>query len=175
LRITRMSAARWQSFATARAKRPSLGATDTHVQGLALDLAHTGRSWVSEHGARGGDELNGGAGAGTTAVPVVTHSASYSVRRSLAAQSAPGLVDPRGSGPPRFAPSGLADRRGDGIQAGVAICSPVGWSSARWCAGSACRPDGTVASRRPFQSGRGSGMCARGRWLSSTCFTRSAR
>jgi len=74
--------------------------------------------------------------------------------------------DPRGLDP-RDCPLRSGDRPWrsyPGLKSGNLFA--VGWSRAM-CAGISLQADGTVASeRRPFQSGRGSGMCARARWLS---------
>jgi len=81
--------------------------------------------WVSEHGARGGDELNCEARR-ELRLAVVTHSPRvFRSRRSSAAQSAPGLGGSNGGLTPAIAPLRVwRSTVAIGIQAGVAICSP---------------------------------------------------
>jgi len=85
-------------------------------------------------------------------------------------------VDPRRVwDPQRIAPSGLATTVAIGIQAGVAICSPVGWF-ARCAQDQVLQADGTVASEEDHSNReRGSGMCAKGPDGISTCSPNSAR
>lgn len=83
-----------------------------NIQGLALDPA-TNQIWVTEHGARGGDELNAVQPGSNYGWPVVTHSREYWGGQISAEQSRPGMVDPLVVWTPAIAPSGLAVYRGD--------------------------------------------------------------
>ncbi|MBT9312453.1 PQQ-dependent sugar dehydrogenase [Leptothoe kymatousa TAU-MAC 1615] len=84
-----------------------------NIQGLAY---HGGQQqvWVTEHGARGGDELNRLAPGNNYGWPVVSHSREYHVDRLVSErQSQPGMVDPDIVWTPSIAPSGLAVYNGD--------------------------------------------------------------
>lgn len=83
-----------------------------NIQGLALD-PETNQIWVTEHGARGGDELNAVQPGSNYGWPVVTHSREYWGGQISAEQSRPGMVDPLVVWTPAIAPSGLAVYRGD--------------------------------------------------------------
>jgi glucose/arabinose dehydrogenase len=83
-----------------------------NIQGLALDPA-TNQIWVTEHGARGGDELNAVQPGRNYGWPLVTHSREYWGGQISAEQSRPGMVDPLVVWTPAIAPSGLAVYRGD--------------------------------------------------------------
>ena len=83
-----------------------------NIQGLALDPA-TDQIWVTEHGARGGDELNQVQPGSNYGWPVVTHSREYWGGQISAEQSRQGMVDPLVVWTPAIAPSGLAVYRGD--------------------------------------------------------------
>ncbi len=97
---------------------PFLDQTDTrpeffttghrNVQGLALDSA-TGFLWVSEHGSRGGDELNRLIPGENYGWPLVSHSREY-VRGTRVSenQTLPGYADPALVWMETIAPSGLA-------------------------------------------------------------------
>lgn len=78
-----------------------------NIQGLAYDPARN-RVWASEHGARGGDELNLVQRGANYGWPLVTHSREYSGPEITPTRSAPGMVDPRRVWTPAIAPSGLA-------------------------------------------------------------------
>ena len=78
-----------------------------NIQGLAYDPAAR-RVWASEHGARGGDELNLVNPGGNHGWPLVTHSREYFGPEITPRRSAPELVDPRRVWTPAIAPSGLA-------------------------------------------------------------------
>jgi glucose/arabinose dehydrogenase len=78
-----------------------------NIQGLAYDPERN-RVWASEHGARGGDELNLVKPGGNYGWPLVTHSREYSGPEISPTRSAPGMVDPRRVWTPAIAPSGLA-------------------------------------------------------------------
>lgn len=85
-----------------------------NIQGLAVD-SQTGRIWATEHGARGGDELNLLQRGENYGWPVVTYSREYTGGIISEEQSRPGMVDPKQVWTPAIAPSGLAvytsDRR----------------------------------------------------------------
>jgi glucose/arabinose dehydrogenase len=83
-----------------------------NIQGLALDPA-TDQVWATEHGSRGGDELNQLAANENYGWPVVTFSEEYSGGPISTEQSRPGMVDPITHWTPAIAPSGLAVYRGD--------------------------------------------------------------
>ncbi|MFB2982052.1 PQQ-dependent sugar dehydrogenase [Microseira sp. BLCC-F43] len=77
-----------------------------NIQGLALDPA-TNRVWATEHGSRGGDELNVPVASKNYGWPVVTHSREYSGGEISNLRSQPGMVDPKLVWTPSIAPSGL--------------------------------------------------------------------
>jgi len=83
-----------------------------NIQGLALD-SKTGQVWSTEHGSRGGDELNQLEPGENYGWPVVTYSDEYSGGPVSTEQSRPGMVDPITYWTPSIAPSGLAVYRGD--------------------------------------------------------------
>jgi glucose/arabinose dehydrogenase len=78
-----------------------------NIQGLAYDPARQ-RVWLSEHGSRGGDELNLVKRGANYGWPLVTHSREYSGPEITTRRSAPGMEDPRRVWTPAIAPSGLA-------------------------------------------------------------------
>jgi glucose/arabinose dehydrogenase len=82
-----------------------------NIQGLARDPA-TGTVWATEHGARGGDELNRIAGGENHGWPLVTHSLEYSGATITDERSRAGMRDPVSVWVPSIAPSGLAVYRG---------------------------------------------------------------
>jgi glucose/arabinose dehydrogenase len=83
-----------------------------NIQGLAFDPLR--RSvWASEHGARGGDELNRIEAGENYGWPRVTHSREYFGPAISEATSAPGLRDPEVVWTPAIAPSGLVVYAGD--------------------------------------------------------------
>ncbi|WP_198804743.1 PQQ-dependent sugar dehydrogenase [Leptolyngbya sp. BL0902] len=83
-----------------------------NIQALALDAA-TGQVWSTEHGSRGGDELNLLRAGENYGWPLVTYSEEYSGGPISDAVSRPGLADPILYWTPAIAPSGLAVYRGD--------------------------------------------------------------
>jgi len=83
-----------------------------NIQGITLDSA-TQQIWSTEHGARGGDELNLLEPGQNYGWPLVTHSREYSGGVISSEQSRPGMVDPRLVWTPAKAPSGLMVYRGD--------------------------------------------------------------
>ncbi|MGG6296671.1 PQQ-dependent sugar dehydrogenase [Leptolyngbya sp. AN02str] len=85
-----------------------------NIQGLTID-PETNQVWSTEHGSRGGDELNLIQGGENYGWPVVTFSREYSGGQISAEQSRPGMVDPLVVWTPSKAPSGLTVYRGDRI------------------------------------------------------------
>jgi glucose/arabinose dehydrogenase len=83
-----------------------------NIQGLALD-PDTNQIWSTEHGARGGDELNLLEPGENYGWPVVTFSEEYSGGPITSERSRPDMVDPITYWTPAIAPSGLAVYRGD--------------------------------------------------------------
>lgn len=83
-----------------------------NIQGLALD-PDTGQVWSTEHGSRGGDELNRLEPGENYGWPVVTYSEEYSGGPVSTERSRPDMVDPVTYWTPSIAPSGLAVYRGD--------------------------------------------------------------
>jgi len=80
-------------------------------QGLAFDSV-TGRVYESEHGPRGGDEINIIARAANYGWPVATHGIDYSGATITPYTTYPGMKDPIVVWVPSIAPSGLAVYRG---------------------------------------------------------------
>ena len=78
-----------------------------NIQGLAFD-AIANRVWATEHGARGGDEVNWVKAGENYGWPVATHSREYSGGLISPETSLPGMVDPKAIWTPSIAPSGLA-------------------------------------------------------------------
>ena len=78
-----------------------------NIQGLTFDPI-ADRVWASEHGARGGDEVNWVQEGENYGWPVATHSREYSGGLISPEQSLPGMVDPKLIWTPSIAPSGLA-------------------------------------------------------------------
>ncbi|MEL7350590.1 MAG: PQQ-dependent sugar dehydrogenase [Cyanobacteria bacterium P01_A01_bin.116] len=85
-----------------------------NIQGVALDAA-TGQVWATEHGSKGGDELNRIAAGENYGWPVVTHSQEYFGGEISSERSRPGMVDPLVVWTPAIAPSGLAVYRGEQV------------------------------------------------------------
>jgi glucose/arabinose dehydrogenase len=83
-----------------------------NIQGLAIDSA-TGAVWATEHGARGGDELNRITPAANYGWPTVTYSREYAGPRISDATSQEGMTDPAVVWTPAIAPSGLTIYTGD--------------------------------------------------------------
>jgi glucose/arabinose dehydrogenase len=74
----------------------------------------TQQVWATEHGSRGGDELNLIQPGKNHGWPVVSFSKEYSTGQPVApATSQPGMVDPLKVWTPAIAPSGLAIYNGD--------------------------------------------------------------
>jgi glucose/arabinose dehydrogenase len=87
-----------------------------NIQGMAFDPT-TQRVWATEHGARGGDELNLAEAGKNYGWPLVTHSEEYFGGKISAERSRPGLIDPKVVWTPATAPSGLAFYTGDRVPA----------------------------------------------------------
>jgi glucose/arabinose dehydrogenase len=84
-----------------------------NIQGMVYDPLQN-QVWVSEHGARGGDELNLVQAGENYGWPLVSHSREYSTGEPVApTQSQPGMVDPKLVWPMTVAPSGLAVYTGE--------------------------------------------------------------
>lgn len=83
-----------------------------NAQGLAMDYA-TGNLWETEHGPRGGDELNLIRKGLNYGWPVVTYGINYSGTPISAATEALGMEPPVLQWTPSIAASGLAVYRGD--------------------------------------------------------------
>lgn len=83
-----------------------------NIQGITVDRA-TNRIWSTEHGSRGGDELNLIGAGGNYGWPIVTHSKEYTGGEISEFRSLPGMVDPKVVWTPAIAPSGLAIYSGD--------------------------------------------------------------
>ncbi|AFY71816.1 glucose sorbosone dehydrogenase [Thalassoporum mexicanum PCC 7367] len=83
-----------------------------NIQGMTIDPL-TNQVWATEHGSRGGDELNLITGGENHGWPVATHSREYSGGLISPETSLPGMIDPVVIWTPSIAPSGLAFYRGD--------------------------------------------------------------
>jgi glucose/arabinose dehydrogenase len=83
-----------------------------NAQGLVYDSA-TGRLWETEHGPRGGDELNLIRRGANYGWPLVTHGINYNGTTITEKTSAPGMEDPIVDWTPVIAASGLALYQGD--------------------------------------------------------------
>ncbi|MBE9241988.1 PQQ-dependent sugar dehydrogenase [Synechocystis salina] len=84
-----------------------------NIQGMAYDPI-TQQVWATEHGSRGGDELNLIQKGENYGWPVVSFSKEYSTGQPVApVTSRPDMVDPLQVWTPAIAPSGLAIYRGD--------------------------------------------------------------
>lgn len=83
-----------------------------NIQGLMYDPVSQ-RVWSTEHGARGGDELNWVEPGENYGWPLVTHSREYSGGEITPERSRPGMVDPLIVWTPAIAPSGLLVYQGN--------------------------------------------------------------
>ncbi len=83
-----------------------------NVQGAALH-PQTGRLWTSEHGARGGDEINIPLPGRNYGWPVITHGVDYSGAKIGVGSAKEGMEQPVLHWTPSIAPSGLAFYQGD--------------------------------------------------------------
>jgi aldose sugar dehydrogenase len=80
-------------------------------QGAGLDAA--GTLWTSEHGARGGDEVNRIRKGANFGWPVISYGVHYSGAKIGQGTSAPGMEQPAHYWDPSIAPSGLMVYQGD--------------------------------------------------------------
>jgi glucose/arabinose dehydrogenase len=78
-----------------------------NIQGLARDPV-SGRVWATEHGPRGGDELNLIEGGNNYGWPLQSYGADYRTREPIGQRSVPGMTGPKVAWVPSPAPSGLA-------------------------------------------------------------------
>ena len=83
-----------------------------NAQGLVYDAA-SGRLWETEHGPRGGDELNLIRKGANYGWPLAGHGINYSGTRITKHKSLPGMEDPVVQWTPVIAASGLAVYHGD--------------------------------------------------------------
>lgn len=83
-----------------------------NIQGMALEPG-SGRVWATEHGARGGDELNLLRKGENYGWHLVTYSREYAGGKITDRRTAPGMVDPLVVWTPCIAPSGLTFYTGD--------------------------------------------------------------
>ncbi|MDY7020294.1 MAG: PQQ-dependent sugar dehydrogenase [Cyanobacteriota bacterium] len=83
-----------------------------NIQGLTIDPT-TNQVWATEHGSRGGDEVNLVRKGENYGWPVATHSREYSGGLISPEKSLPGMIDPKLIWTPSIAPSGLAFYTGD--------------------------------------------------------------
>jgi aldose sugar dehydrogenase len=107
---------------SAAANNPFAKATDAdpkiwsyghrNIQGLIFDPTAK-RVWATEHGARGGDEVNLVEAGKNYGWPLVTYSREYAGPEITLERSRPGLVDPKVVWTPSIAPSGLAIYNGN--------------------------------------------------------------
>ena len=86
-----------------------------NIQGMAYDPVRQ-RVWATEHGSRGGDELNLLTAGANHGRPLVSHSREYDSGRPVApTSSSPGFSDPRRVWMATIAPSGLAVVQGNRV------------------------------------------------------------
>ena len=83
-----------------------------NIQGLVYDSAKK-QVWATEHGARGGDELNLPEAGKNYGWPIITRSQEYFGGEISEERSRVGLVDPKVVWTPAIAPLGLAIYKGD--------------------------------------------------------------
>ena len=83
-----------------------------NIQGMCYDAA-SGRIWATEHGARGGDELNLLQPGKNYGWPKATYSMEYTGPEISPDRSLPGMEDPKVVWTPCIAPSGLTLYTGD--------------------------------------------------------------
>ncbi|MBD2078577.1 PQQ-dependent sugar dehydrogenase [Leptolyngbya sp. FACHB-17] len=111
------SAPRDNPFATNQTADPAIWSYGhRNIQGLAFDPLKQ-RVWATEHGARGGDELNLAQAGKNYGWPVVTYSREYFGGEISTARSRSGMVSPKVVWTPATAPSGLAFYTSDRIPA----------------------------------------------------------
>ncbi len=83
-----------------------------NIQGLVYDPTRK-QVWSTEHGARGGDELNLAEAGKNYGWPIVTHSQEYFGGDISQERSRAGMIDPKVVWTPSIAPSGLSVYTGD--------------------------------------------------------------
>lgn len=83
-------------------------------QSAAINPA-TGRLWIVEHGARGGDEINIPEAGKNYGWPAITYGVDYSGAKIGAGSSGPGMEQPAYYWDPSIAPSGMAFYTGDAV------------------------------------------------------------
>ena len=89
-----------------------------NIQGMTFDRANN-RLWSTEHGAKGGDELNLVQKGENYGWPKVTYSQEYSGGEISSERSRVGMQDPKVVWTPSIAPSGLAFYNGDLFAGGL--------------------------------------------------------
>ncbi len=109
-----------------RAQTPLSGLTATEHQGLALH-PKSRAVWATEHGARGGDELNLIRRGQNYGWPKATYSVEYFGLRISERTTLAGAVDPRVVWTPCIAPSGLAFYTGPEFPQWQGTCWPADW------------------------------------------------
>ena len=77
-----------------------------NIQGIAVD-PQSGRVWASEHGPRGGDEINLIEGGKNYGWPLQSYGVDYSSREPVGTKNVPGMAQPLVAWVPSPAPSGL--------------------------------------------------------------------
>ena len=87
-----------------------------NIQGM-VRHPQTGKIWLHEHGAQGGDEINLPERGKNYGWPVITHGIDYSGAKIGVGTSAPGMEQPLLHWTPSIAPSGMAFYTGDRIPA----------------------------------------------------------
>lgn len=108
------------------ADNPFVGRTDArpeiwswghrNIQGMTLH-PQTGRVWLHEHGAQGGDEINIPDRGRNYGWPVITHGIDYSGAKIGIGSAAPGMEQPLLHWTPSIAPAGMAFYTGDRVPA----------------------------------------------------------
>ncbi|CAN5676628.1 PQQ-dependent sugar dehydrogenase [soil metagenome] len=83
-----------------------------NIQGMTRDTK-TGRVWATEHGPKGGDELNHVEEGKNYGWPKVTLGRDYRSGDEIGQETAEGMIDPKVIWTPATAPSGLAYYSGD--------------------------------------------------------------
>ena len=147
------SAPAGNAFAKTAGARPeifTLGHRDP--DGLTLDKA-SGQVWLTEHGPRGGDELNRIKGGQNYGYPTISYGRQYDGQLINGGRTAqPGLEQPVYFWDPDIAPSGLTVYRGNMFPAwkgDIFIAALVGKTLVRLE-----MKDGKVAGEEPVLSGR---------------------
>jgi glucose/arabinose dehydrogenase len=104
-------------FATDKDAHPAIWSYGhRNIQGVTLDPT-TKRVWATEHGSKGGDELNLVEAGKNYGWPIVTHSREYTGGEISTQRSRPGMIDPKWVWTPAIAPSGLVMYRSNRVPA----------------------------------------------------------